>query len=560
VSRTKINAGEFQLMVQAGCSELAANADYVNSLNVFPVPDGDTGTNMTMSMTSGTKAVVDSASENVGELTQAFAKGLLMGARGNSGVILSQLFRGFSKAVADEKELDGKQLASAFSHGVETAYQAVMKPVEGTILTVAREGAKAGEKAAEETEDALEVMEAVLRNAKRALALTPDLLPVLKEVGVVDSGGQGLVFIYEGFIQALQGKYVPGEKEKGHQPTVAEMDEMVNAAHHRSVQSQISVKEIKFGYCTEIMVKIGDGPTVDSKFDPDTMRDHIGKMGNSLVFVYDDEIIKVHVHTEHPGDVLNYGQKFGSLIKIKIENMRVQHETIMEHDQEVKDFVQPPKDLAVMAIAAGDGLQKLFKSLGVDFVLSGGQTMNPSTEDIAKGIKETNAKQVLLLPNNKNIFMAADSAAEVAGIPVKIVKTKTISQGLSAMLGYNPTESLEQNAQAMTESSKGVVSGEVTYATRDTSIDHLQIKKDEFIGIVNGKIVVSDADIQKSTIATLEKMITPDTEILTVIYGKGGTNKQAKAILDAVLKKHPDLESEIHEGGQPVYPYLMSAE
>lgn len=556
---TEISASQFQEMVQAGASRLHANAEYVNSLNVFPVPDGDTGTNMNLSMTSGAKAVADSRSENVGELASVLSKGLLMGARGNSGVILSQLFRGFSKQIPDLETLPAKDLAHAFTHGVETAYKAVMKPVEGTILTVSREAARSGERKATETDDCVEVMEAVVKGAKRALAKTPDLLPVLKEVGVVDSGGQGLLFIYEGFLEALSGNFLPTEV---YEPTPVEMDEMVNAEHHRGVSGHVATEDIKFGYCTEIMVQIGEGPTVDSTFDYDTFRNYLDALGDSLLVVNDDEIIKVHVHTEHPGEVMNYGQKFGSLVKIKVDNMRLQHETLIEHEAQVEQAVMNKARVpyGVIAIAAGEGVQDLFRSLGASYIISGGQTMNPSTEDILKAIKEVNAEQVIILPNNKNIFMAADQAAEVADIPVAVVPTKTISQGMTAMLAFNENQTLEDNQATMTEMIDSVVSGQVTTAVRDTTIDNVEIKTDDYLGMIEGKIIVSEPDRFAASVATLQEMVDDDTEIVTIIIGDGGSMKEAEQLVAALIADHKELETEIHEGGQPVYPYLFSAE
>jgi DAK2 domain fusion protein YloV len=557
VNVTEISAGQFQEMVQAGASRLHVNAEYVNSLNVFPVPDGDTGTNMNLSMTSGAKAVADSRSEKVGELATVLSKGLLMGARGNSGVILSQLFRGFSKQIPDVATLNAKDLAAAFTHGVETAYKAVMKPVEGTILTVSREAARSGERKAKETDDCIEVMEAVVKGAKRALAKTPDLLPVLKEVGVVDSGGQGLLFIYEGFLEALSGNFLATEV---YEPTPGEMDEMVNAEHHRGVSGHVATEDIKFGYCTEIMVKIGEGPTVDSEFDYEIFRNYLNELGDSLLVVNDDEIIKVHVHTEHPGEVMNYGQKFGSLVKIKVDNMRLQHETLVEHDAQVASAPKARVPYAVIAIAAGEGVQELFRSLGASYIISGGQTMNPSTEDILKAVKEVNADQVIILPNNKNIFMAADQAAEVADIPVAVVPTKTISQGMTAMLAFNDQQSLEDNKATMTEMIESVVSGQITTAVRDTTIDNVEIKKDDYLGMIDGKIVVSEPDMSKASLDTLKRMIDEETEIVTIIVGEGGTMKEAEQFAEALTTEFEELETELHEGGQPVYPYLFSAE
>ena len=551
---TNIRASQFQSMVQAGADRLQEHAEYVNSLNVFPVPDGDTGTNMNLSMISGAKAVSDSTSDKVGELATHLSKGLLMGARGNSGVILSQLFRGFAKQIPDVETLSGKELAAAFTHGVNTAYKAVMKPVEGTILTVARVAAEFGERKATETDDCVAVMTAVVSGAKKALAKTPDLLPILKEVGVVDSGGQGLLFIYEGFLSVLNGEYVPENDFE----TPAAMDEMINAEHHRSVHSHLATEDITFGYCTEIMVKIGDGPTADTAFEYDTFRNYLNELGDSLLVVNDDEIIKVHVHTEYPGEVMNYGQKFGSLMKVKVDNMRVQHETLLENDSEPVKKLRVP--YAIIAIAAGNGVQELFKSLGASYVISGGQTMNPSTEDILKAIDAVNADQVIILPNNKNIFMAADQAAEVADIPVVVVPSKTISQGMTAMLAFNDQVGLAQNQAAMTEMLTSVVSGSLTHAIRDTAIDGITIKEGDFLGMIDGKIVVSKTDALEVAFETLKQMMDEETEIVTIIIGEEGTQEQAEQMEAALLAMNEELEVEIHHGDQPVYPYLFAAE
>lgn len=548
-----INGGQFQAMVQVGANRLNQNAEYVNSLNVFPVPDGDTGTNMDLSMTSGAKAVREATTEHVGELSAILSKGLLMGARGNSGVILSQLFRGFSKKIESKEVLTGKDLADALKNGVETAYKAVMKPVEGTILTVSRGAAIAAEKKAKDTDDCLLVLEAALKGAKKTLAKTPDMLPVLKEVGVVDSGGQGLVFIYEGFLESLSGKVVESEL---YQPSPAQMEEMVNAEHHRSVQGHMATEDITFGYCTEIMVKIGEGPTVDSEFDYDTFRNYLNELGDSLLVVADDEIIKVHVHTEHPGEVMNYGQKFGSLVKIKVDNMRVQHENL-------KDTPTAPKEkvpYGIIAVAAGEGIQELFRSMGANYIISGGQTMNPSTEDILKAIAAVNAEKVIILPNNKNIFMAADQAAEVSEVPAIVVPTKTVSQGMTALLSFNDQLSLDDNQEAMVETLDDVISGQVTTAVRDTSIDGIDIVKDQFIGMVEGKIIVCEPTLYDASHATLVGMIQEDTEIITLLIGEDGTSEEAERLEEAVLAINEDLEVEIHQGDQPVYPYLFAAE
>ncbi|MFV0557105.1 MAG: DAK2 domain-containing protein [Enterococcus sp.] len=548
---TTISASQFQEMVQAGANRLQVNAEYVNSLNVFPVPDGDTGTNMNLSMISGAKGVADSPTEKVGELAKVLSKGLLMGARGNSGVILSQLFRGFARPIAEVERLSAQDLAHAFTKGVETAYKAVMKPVEGTILTVARVAAEYGEKKASETSDPTVVMQAVVKGARKALAKTPELLPVLKEVGVVDSGGQGLLYIYEGFLAALTGEYEVEEFVA----TPAEMTEMVQAEHHRSVQGHLATEEITFGYCTEIMVKIGEGPTVDSTFDYETFRNYLANLGDSLLVVNDDEIIKVHVHTEHPGEVMNYGQKFGSLIKIKVDNMRVQHETILEQEQPRVEKTKQP--YGVIAISAGAGVAELFASLGCSHNISGGQTMNPSTKDILKAIEAVNAEQVIILPNNKNIFMAAEQAADVADVPTIVIPSKTIPQGLTALLAFNELATLTQNQEAMTQALTTVVSGSMTHAIRDTTIEGLEIREGDYLGMVNRKIVVSQPDSLQVGQTTLTQMINEDTEIVTIIVGEAGSQAEAEQ-----MSQHlpAEIEVEIHQGDQPVYPYLFAAE
>lgn len=550
-----IEAKQFRLMVASGAKRLEKNAEYVNSLNVFPVPDGDTGTNMNLSMTSGAKAVASSQSDHVGELAAALAKGLLMGARGNSGVILSQLFRGFGKALDGKETVNATDLASAFTKGVEIAYKAVMKPVEGTILTVARESAKAGEKRAAQTTDAIEVMETVLSAAKKSLAKTPDLLPVLKEVGVVDSGGQGLVYVFEGFLEVLSGKVVA---EEVYQPTESEMSDMINAEHHRGVHNHISTEEIHYGYCTEIMVHIGQGETVDSEFDYDIFRNHLSEIGDSLLVVNDDEIIKVHVHTETPGEVMNYGQKFGSLIKIKVDNMREQHDALSENEQPAKPAKKVP--YGIISVAAGEGIQDLFKSLGANYIINGGQTMNPSTEDILKAIDAVNAEQVLVLPNNKNIFMAAEQAAQESDIPVAVIPSRTISQGMTSMLAFNEQNDLETNKIEMSSELENVISGQVTNAVRDTEINGVKIKKDDFMGIIDGDIILSKMNRKEAAIETLQKMITEDSEIVTILLGEGVPQEEAEEISSAIEAQFSDVEVEIHEGKQPVYPYLLSVE
>ncbi|HCD07060.1 MAG TPA: hypothetical protein DEQ50_02140 [Lactobacillus sp.] len=559
MSKELITQKEFSDMVRVASHRLEKNAKFVNSLNVFPVPDGDTGTNMSLTIQSGFKAVNESESDHVGTLGKALAKGLLMGARGNSGVITSQIFRGFSKSIEDKDTLTAMDLAKAFDDGVKTAYKAVMKPVEGTILTVARYGAEAGMKKVESTNDILEVMQAVVEGAKVGLEKTPSLLPVLKEVGVVDSGGQGLVFIYEGFLEGLGGQtgneeYIPDERD---------MTEMVNANHHQSVQGQFNTDEIKNGFCTEMMVELGKDATTDEKFDNTKMREYFSKIGDSLIVVSDDEVVKVHVHTNYPYKVWAEGRKFGSLSKIKIDNMRLQHETIVDEDEPTiakVDEKQEPIDYAVIAVSSGAGLTTLFKSLGVTHVISGGQTMNPSTNDIVDAINKSNAKRALILPNNGNIIMAAKQAVDLVDIPVAIVASKTISQGMTAMLSFNPEADLEDNKANMEDSLDTVKSGQITQAIRDTEIDGLKITKDHYMGIVDGKILVDNEDIIDGTEKMLDKMIDEDSEVITILIGAQGNKEDAQKIADYLDDKYSDLETEIHQGDQPVYPYLISVE
>lgn len=565
---TTITNLEFGKMVQAASQKLNQRAEFINSLNVFPVPDGDTGTNMSLSMASGAKYEREETSTKVGDLASALAKGLLMGARGNSGVILSQIFRGFSKAVADKDSLTANDLAAALVAGAQTAYKAVMKPTEGTILTVIRKAAGAGKEAVKTTDDICEVMDAVVTAAEAALKSTPDLLPVLKQVGVVDSGGQGLTFVLEAFSDSLSGKV---DESQDYVPDDAEMDSMIDAAHHQSVQGQLDPNDIKYGYCTEIMVRIGDGKLVDHKFDYDTFYDYLAKLGDSLLVINDDEIVKVHVHTEHPGDVMTWGQRFGALIKVKVDNMRLQQETIMEHDKEGEAQAaaqpalpsQPQVDMhgyAIISVSSGDGIGKLFKGLGVTDIIAGGQTMNPSTADIVKAVNDSGAKQALVLPNNKNIFLAAEQAAEVADVPVKIIHSQTISQGMTAMLAFNAEADLDDNQTAMEETLSTVVSGQVTHAVRDTTIDGLEIKKDDYMGLVDGKIVITNPDRDTAALDMVKAMLDEDSELVTIIYGKDATKTDADHLSAKVQELDDELEIEIHEGDQPVYPFLVSVE
>lgn len=554
---SKITASLLQEMVQAAATRLGKQAEYVNSLNVFPVPDGDTGTNMGMTMDNGAKEVADKPADTVGEVGQILSKGLLMGARGNSGVITSQIFRGFGQSIKGKTELDGKDLALALQSGVEVAYKAVMKPVEGTILTVARGAASAALKKSDSTNDAVEVMASALKGAKKALAKTPELLPVLKEVGVVDSGGQGLVFIYEGFMSALNGDYVASEDFKA---TPANMAEMINAEHHKAVVGHVATEDITYGYCTEIMVALRQGPTYVKEFNYEEFQGYLSNLGDSLMVVNDDEIVKVHVHTEDPGLVMQEGLKYGSLVKVKVDNMRNQHDAQVEKTNIATKPQEEAKEFGLIAVVAGQGLADIFKAQGVDYIISGGQTMNPSTEDIVKAIEAVNAKQVIILPNNKNIFMAAQSAAEVVDIPARVVETRTVPQGFTSLLAFDTTKTLDDNVADMTASLSEVTSGSITLAVRDTTIDGLEIHENDYLGMVDGKILVSDANLEAALKATFEQMITEDSEIVTIFVGEDGEVPLAEELADYLEEKYEDIEVEIHEGNQPVYPYLISVE
>lgn len=570
---TEITNLEFGKMVQAAADKLNQQADFINSLNVFPVPDGDTGTNMASSMASGAKYEREASSDKVGDLSAALAKGLLMGARGNSGVILSQIFRGFAKGAAGKDVLTTKDFVDAYANGAKVAYKAVMKPTEGTILTVVRESAQEGLNKIKESDDLLEVVHAIYEASKTALAKTPELLPVLKEVGVVDSGGQGLVDVLEAFNESLSGKEVT--KGEDYQPDQAEVDEMVNAMDHQSVQGKLDPADIKYTYCTQMLVRLGKGKQVTQKFDYDTFYNYLAKLGDSLLVLNDDQVVRVHVHTEHPGKVLSWGQEFGDLQTIEIHNMVWQQEEIMENDggadadtsaaptpiekAKLADQDDQP-ETAVIAVASGDGVIKLLKSLGVTNIISGGQTMNPSTQDIVDAINNSGAKQALVLPDNGNIFMTAEQAAEVVDIPTKVVHTKTIAQAMSSLLEYNPEADLATNQQNMESNLASVASGEVTHAVRDTTIDGRDIKKDDYLGIVDGKIVESNPDLEETAIEMVKKMLDEDSEIVTILYGEDGSEKTAEAIKAAVEEIDDELDVQIYSGGQPVYPYLISVE
>ena len=547
----KINGLVLAEMIDLGSKNLAKNAEKINALNVFPVPDGDTGTNMNLSMSSGAKETAANVVENIGELGKSFSKGLLMGARGNSGVILSQLFRGMSQHIADKKEVNAKEFAEAIQNGVSIAYKAIIKPVEGTILTVAREAAEAGIKAAEKTTSVVEVMEAIYAEAQASLKRTPELLPILKEVGVVDSGGQGLVCVYQGFVAALK-----GEKIEGLEAVETNVVDMQFEDDHD--MDFMSPEDIVYGFCTEFTVRLDKEK---KEFNEDKFREDMSKFGDSLLVISDSEYVKIHVHTETPGDVFNYGQQYGELIKIKSDNMREQHREVLRK-QESKQATTPKelKEQAMISISMGAGLSKVLTSMGVDYIVEGGQTMNPSTEDIMKAIKEVNAKNIFIFPNNKNIQLAAKQAAELAEENVFVVESKTAPQGLAAVMVYNPQAAAEENFANMQEVLSTVSTLEVTHAVRDTNIEGVEIKKDEFMGIRNGKIVVSNLSLNTVLEELLEKSLDEDSEIVTLYLGEESTEEYTDFLEQLIEEKYPDVEVELIESGQPVYPYIIGVE
>ena len=547
----KINGLVLAKMIDLGSKNLAKNAEKINSLNVFPVPDGDTGTNMNLSMSSGAKETAANVVENIGELGKSFSKGLLMGARGNSGVILSQLFRGMTQHIADKSEIDAKEFAAAIQNGVSIAYKAIIKPVEGTILTVAREAAEAGVKAAENTTSIIEVMDAIYLEAQASLKRTPELLPILKEVGVVDSGGQGLVCVYQGFVAALK-----GEEIEGLDTVETNVVDMQFEDDHD--MDFMSPEDIVYGFCTEFTVRLDKDK---KEFNEDKFREDMSKFGDSLLVISDSEYVKIHVHTETPGEVFNYGQQYGELIKIKSDNMREQHREVLRK-QEAKQASAPKevKEQAMISISMGAGLSKVLKSMGVDYIVEGGQTMNPSTEDIMKAIKEVNAKNIYIFPNNKNIQLAAKQAAELAEENVFVIESKTAPQGLAAVMVFNSQLSPEENFANMQEVLSTVSTLEVTHAVRDTNIEGVEIKKDQFMGIKDGKIVVSDLSLNTVLEELLEKSLDEDKELVTLYLGEDSTDEYTDFLEELLENKYPDVEVELIESGQPVYPYIIGVE
>ncbi|BCG58988.1 DAK2 domain-containing protein [Paenibacillus sp. URB8-2] len=591
MSKRSINGIDFTAMVLAGAEKLQQHAEHVNSLNVFPVPDGDTGTNMNLTMTAGAGELRKNNSASIGQCSGVLSKGLLMGARGNSGVILSQLFRGFSRYAAQYEELNSQQFAAALQTGVDTAYKAVVKPVEGTILTVAKEAARHAVYLARRTTDINELMTEVLVKAKEALAGTPELLPVLKQVGVVDSGGQGLVYIYEGFFEYLVNGQ-SAEAVKGQATSTATSaapaialakPETKPMPIHSSAQSQLSTEDIEFFYDMEFFINRQLGGTPAADFDEDQFRKALSVNGDSIIVISDDETIKVHVHSKAPGEVLNLALLYGEITQIHILNMREQHRELLtagmdiapspdvfaeipEEKSSVESPAVPPADdlapYGFIAVSSGDGITEIFKSLGIDVVLAGGQTMNPSTEDFVNAISSISAKHVYLLPNNSNIVLAAQQAKELleGEREITVIPTKSIPQGIAAAFAFKEEESVESNTSGMLEALTRVKSGQVTHAVRDTKYEEMDIKSGQYIGISNSKIVAAAENLLGASQALLSNMLESGDEIVTILTGQDVDPETTEALESWLEANYPDSEVEVHEGGQPIYYYLFSVE
>ncbi|MNO74657.1 DAK2 domain protein [compost metagenome] len=590
MSKRSLNGTDFTAMVLAGAQRLSEQAEHVNSLNVFPVPDGDTGTNMNLTMTAGVTELKNNGTGGLGNRAGILSKGLLMGARGNSGVILSQLFRGFGRYAASYDELNTVQFAAALQSGVDTAYKAVVKPVEGTILTVAKESAKHAVFYARRTTDMIELMTEVLAKAKEALASTPDLLPVLKQVGVVDSGGQGLVYIYEGFLEQLTGKALPNVSEQApftatnivnqHTPHGAGHFPGYNEA---SAQAKLDTEDIEFLYDMEFFINRKLGDVQNAHFDEDQFRKALSQNGDSIIVIADDEIIKVHVHSKAPGEVLNLALRYGEITQIHILNMREQHRDLLiagmdaapmpelfadipaEQARPVESALLPADELApygFIAVASGQGISEIFTSLGVDVVLSGGQTMNPSTEDFVKAIHSITAQHIFILPNNSNIILAAQQARDLleGERSITVIPSKSIPQGISAAFAFQEEESAEVNADNMLNAVQHVRTGQVTYAVRDTVFDDLNITAGHYIGIADSKIVSTEEGLIETSQGLLSKMLSGGDEIVTVLVGEEASKEVTESLVAWIQETYPDVEVEVHDGGQPIYYYLFSVE
>lgn len=562
---TSINSKLLARMFLAGAKNLDSKKDWINELNVFPVPDGDTGTNMTMTIMSAAKEVSSLTNPTMAELAKAISSGSLRGARGNSGVILSQLFRGFCKVIKEYDEIDVTILCEACQRAVETAYKAVMKPKEGTILTVAKGAAEKALELSDETEDVVTFVEEVIKQAEYVLDQTPEMLPVLKQAGVVDSGGQGLVQVLKGAYDALIGK---------------EIDYTIEGAPTGAAPAKISAEteaEIKFGYCTEFIIVL-NAPMSDN--EEHAYKAFLESIGDSIVVVADDEIVKTHVHTNDPGLALQKALTFGSLSKIKIDNMREEHQEKLIKDsqklaaqqkaeEEAYEAAQadektnnmPAKEMGFVSVSIGEGMNEVFRGLGVDYLIEGGQTMNPSTEDMLNAIEHVNAKTVFILPNNKNIIMAANQAVDlVEDKQIIVIPTKTIPQGITALVNYIPDHSAEENKEQMMAEIENVKTGQVTYAVRDTEIDGKTIKQNDFMGIGDKSILSVGTDLRATTLEMVDAMVDEDSAIVSIYFGSDSDEDSANELAAAIEEKYPDVEVEVNDGGQPIYYYVISVE
>jgi DAK2 domain fusion protein yloV len=559
VEVSTINAAVFAKMFLAGAKNLEAKKEWINELNVFPVPDGDTGTNMSMTIMSAAKAVSELENPTMKELAKAISSGSLRGARGNSGVILSQLFRGFTKVIAEYDELDVVILTEAMQKAVETAYKAVMKPKEGTILTVAKGAANKALELCDDTDDIVFFVDEVIKEADHVLSKTPDMLPVLKQAGVVDSGGQGLVQVLKGGYDSLIGK---------------EIDYSIEGSAASAGVMKITAEteaDIKFGYCTEFIIVLNQPLTEKQEHE---YKNFLESIGDSIVVVADDEIVKTHVHTNDPGLAIQEALKHGSLSKIKIDNMREEHQEKLIKDAEKlakeqkeeetkkeEKVEEPRKEMGFISVSIGAGVNEIFNGLGVDYIIEGGQTMNPSTEDMLNAIDHVNADNIFILPNNKNIVLAANQAASlVEDKKIIVIPTKTIPQGITALINFIPDQSAEENAERMTEELENVKTGQVTYAVRDTVIDDKEIKQGDYMGIGDKSILAVGKDIKSTTEDMVAEMIDEESAIICIYYGEEVTEEDANALGAALEEKYPEVEVEIHFGGQPIYYYVISVE
>ena len=547
-----INVEMLAKMFLAGAGNIEAKKEFINELNVFPVPDGDTGTNMSLTIMAAAKEVSALEKLNMKDLAKAISSGSLRGARGNSGVILSQLFRGFTKAIKEVKEIDCLILANALDKAKETAYKAVMKPKEGTILTVARGIADKGWELAEETDDLEVFIPEIIKHAEHVLSKTPDMLPVLKEAGVVDSGGQGLLEVLKGAYDAFLGK---------------EIDYSAIASSTGAAVTKVSAEaatEIKFGYCTEFIIMAEREFTEE---DEKTFKAYLESIGDSIVFVADDEIVKVHVHTNDPGLAIQKALTYGQLSRMKIDNMREEHEEKLIRDaqklakEQKEKKKEAQKEFGFIAVSIGEGLNEIFKELGVDYIIEGGQTMNPSTDDMLNAIDEVNAKHVFIFPNNKNITLAANQAKSlVKDKEVIVIPTKTVPQGITAIINFVPDLSAEENEEVMLEEIKNVKTGQVTYAVRDTHIDDKEIHKDDIMGIGDSGIIAVGTDIAATTKEMLETLVDEDSELISIYYGADVSEEDAEKLTAEIEEKYPSVDVDTHFGGQPIYYYVLAVE